>query len=609
MNALVIPILWPLFTAILLALVNGRYKLEKALSVLSTCGLAGWVFWLLWYVDQTDAGVVTMIVGGWEAPFGIAMVADRLAAIMLCLSMGVGAVVNAYTCWTVTDKQQKYFFYPLFQVMLCGVNWAFISGDIFNLFVAYEVMLIGSYGMMIVGASRSQIRQTLNYIAINVVGSTFFVGGVAVVYATTGHTNMAAIAQYTMTLAEGSPQAAMVTAGSMLLLTVFAMKTAAWPLFFWLPDSYPSVPAGVIGFFAGLLTKVGVYSLLRVFGMIFQQPGHELALDILLVLSGFTMLLGVLGAMCQWEIRKILSWHIISQVGYMVMGIGLCGSAHPAIVTMAVVGTIFYIVHHIIVKSCLFLVGGIAGRVAGTQELKKMGGVLDLAPGVAGLFLIAALSLAGMPPFSGFWSKFVLIRAGLHGEHFIIVTVAIVTGFFTLYSMTKIWSYGFWGKPKRERAAASYRGMMIPTAVLVVFTVFMGVFAQPFYRLATDAATIVKHPQQYIAAVLGEEALVGLPADTFDEALNETLDETADATAEPVAITVASTNQFDAFKSQSVRNAHDPRNVQVTDTKIAASDSGHTPETATNASAVPDAMPTQITHVDATPHAPAEVTH
>jgi len=517
MTTLILPILIPLLTAMALAMLNGHYRLEKTVAVASVLGLVGYVFWLLFHVDAN--GIQSVVLGGWSAPFGIVFIADRLACIMLCLASGVGAVALLYSLFTVTEKQQKYFFFPLFNILLAGVNWAFITGDLFNLFVSYEVMLLGSYGMMMVGASKAQLRQTMKYIAINVLGGTFFVVGLGFIYATVGSLNMAELSQRTAALT--GDQAKLFSAVTTVMLVVFALKTAAFPLFFWLPDSYPVVPPGINGFYAGLLTKVGVYSLLRVFVMVFRQPGHEFALNIILVMSGFTMLLGVLGAMCQWEIRKILSWHIISQVGYMVMGVGLVGVvvytpdgsvdsvATEAVKTAAIVGTIFYIVHHIVVKSSLFLVGGIAERVAGTQDLKKMGGVLELAPGVAGLFLIASFSLAGMPPFSGFLSKFVLIKAGLAGGAFFVVTVAIITSFFTLYSMTKIWSYAFWRGRCRNHAGPGYRGMMLPTGVLIAFTVFMGVVAQPFVGLATRAAKEVQDPTAYIDSSFGRTAVAG----------------------------------------------------------------------------------------------------
>jgi multicomponent Na+:H+ antiporter subunit D len=491
----ILPLLVPFLTAIALALLNGYPRLERALNLVSCLGLTAFSFWLLGEVDRD--GIVAMVAGGWTAPWGIAFVADRLALIMLCLSMSVGTLALVYSFFTVTPRQERFFFHPLFQILLLGVNWSFMTGDLFNLFVAYEVMLIGSYGMMMVGADKVQVRQTLKYIAINSIGSTLFVVGCGLVYATLGTLNMADLALRSAQV-EGS-RAALVTAVSMLLLVVFALKAAAFPLFFWLPDSYPVVPAGLNGYFAGLLTKVGIYSLLRVFVLCFRQPGAELALDVILVASGFTMLFGVLGAMCQWEVRKILSWHIISQVGYMLMGIGLAGAD---LAEMAVTATIFYVVHHIVVKSSLFLIGGIGGRVAGSQELERMGSLLDAAPGVAALFLVAAFSLAGLPPFSGFLAKLALVRTGLAGGQGWIVFVSLVTSLLTLYSMTKIWTWAFWRTQETRVAPPEpYRGMMVPTAVLVAFTILMGVAAQPFLRIAGAAARDVVHPKAYQVAV------------------------------------------------------------------------------------------------------------
>lgn len=498
MNTLILPILVPFFTMLVLALLNGYFRIEKILALLSTAALTVWMFWLLSYVDTN--GIQAVVIGGWAAPWGVAFVADHLSVIMLCLSTGLATLVQLYSFWTVTETQQRYFFYPLMQGMLLGVNWAFITGDVFNLFVAYEVMLMASYGLMMIGASPAQVQQTFKYIAINSIGSTFFVVGCGVIYSTAGTLNMADLALRTAQLT-GS-QAAMVTAGSMLLLVVFALKAATFPLIYWLPDSYPVVPPGVNGFFAGILTKVGVYSLLRVFVMCFRQDGRELALDVLLVLSGFTMLLGVLGAMCQWDIRRILSWHIISQVGYMLMGIGLVGSVDERVMILAITGTILFIAHNMIVKSSLFLIGGIVECIAGSERIKEIGGVLDLAPGVAGLFIIAALSLAGLPPLSGFIGKFMLAQAAIAGQSYIVVTIATITSFFTLYSMIKIWAYAFWHEPTQKAPISSYRGMMIPVSVLVILAVFMGIWASPFVELAKRAANTIVKPDKYIRVVM-----------------------------------------------------------------------------------------------------------
>ena len=502
MRLLVLPVLVPFVTAIVVALLNGHPRLERAVSLLSASGLTIFVFWLLVHVDRHGPQVT--VLGGWSAPWGIAFVADRLSAIMLCLSMSVGTVALLYTFWTVEPEQERHFFHPLFQFVLLGVNWSFVTGDLFNLFVGYEVMLIASYGAMMVGGSRAQVRETLKYLAINNLGSTLFVIACGLVYATVGTLNMADLAERTAALP--ADRAAIVTATSMVLLVVFAMKAAAFPVFYWLPDSYPVVPAGLNGYFAGMLTKVGVYSLIRLFVMVFQQEGRELAFAVLLVLSGFTMLLGVIGAMCQWEIRRILAWHSISQVGYMLMGIAFAST--PAIADVAVAAAILHVGHHAIVKSNLFLVGGIVDRIAGTQELKRTGGLLDAAPGVAGIFLLSALSLAGVPPFTGFVSKLALVQAGLAGGHGIVVGVSLVTGLLTLYSMAKIWSYVFWGRKAGEARGERYRGMMVPTAVLAGATLFLGVAAEPVVRIARDAAADLTDPTEYVTRVLGRERRV-----------------------------------------------------------------------------------------------------
>jgi len=502
MNSVVLFVLVPFVTAIVLALLNGRPRAERAIGAASTIALAAWSFMVLAQVDAD--GIQVSMMGGHAAPYGISFVADRLACIMLCLSTSVGAVALVSSFATVTPAQEKYFFHPFFQIALLGVNWSFLTGDLFNMFVAYEVMLIGSYGVMIVGASRAQVRQTLMYVAVNLVGGTLFVTGLALIYATTGTLNMADLARYTADL--HGERAGIVTTASMVLMLVFALKAAVFPVFFWLPDSYPVVPSGMNGFFAGLMTKVGVYSLLRVFVMTFQQEGNEIVTQTLLVLSGFTMILGVLGAVCQWEIRRILSWHVISQVGYMVMGIGL--TANPAIARAATAGTVFYIVHHIIVKSSLFLLGDLAEHVTGKRGLKNMGGALVLAPVASAMFFVAAVSLAGMPPFSGFLSKLLLIRAGLDGGNWIIVAIAIVTGFLTIMSMMKIWSYAFWGTPEAGTTAPHSFAMAAPASLLVAATIVLGVWAQPLLRLADATAADLLEPHAYIQAVLGNQAVL-----------------------------------------------------------------------------------------------------
>jgi multicomponent Na+:H+ antiporter subunit D len=285
-----------------------------------------------------------------------------------------------------------------------------------------------------------------------------------------------------------------------LFLVAFGIKAAVLPLFFWLPASYHTPPIAIAAIFAGLLTKVGVYALIRTFTLLFA---HDLAFThtLLLWTAGLTMATGVLGAAAQTDVRRILSFHIVSQIGYMIMGLAL-------MTPLALVGAVFYIVHHIIVKANLFLIAGVADRLLGSFELKNLGGLYRSHPWLAILFIIPAFSLAGFPPLSGFWAKLILIKAGLDVGAYVIVAVALVVGLLTIFSMTKIWNGAFW-KPLAEGLAPAptdRRALVLmasPVATLAVLTLIIGLWAEPFFRFATAAAASLLDPSAYVAAVLG----------------------------------------------------------------------------------------------------------
>jgi multicomponent Na+:H+ antiporter subunit D len=281
----------------------------------------------------------------------------------------------------------------------------------------------------------------------------------------------------------------MVRAIAGLFLVAFALKAGAFPLFFWLPVSYPALPASLGALFAGLLTKVGVYALLRVFTAV-VPPAVPGVFNILLISAALTMVIGVLAAYSRGEIRSILSFHILSQIGYMIFGIALLGSGKPALRELGVAATVFYVVHHILVKANLFLVGGAVKAFTGETVLSRTGGLMRARPLLAGLFLIPALSLAGMPPLSGFWAKLAILRAGLEAEQGIAVACALVAGLFTLLSMVKIWNEAFW-KPAPNPTVSTPIGVrrrLIPIVVLAALTVGIGAYPQPLMRLAERSA-------------------------------------------------------------------------------------------------------------------------
>ncbi|MFO7639792.1 MAG: proton-conducting transporter membrane subunit, partial [Candidatus Competibacteraceae bacterium] len=397
-------------------------------------------------------------------------------------------------------------YYPLMHLLLAGVCGAFLTGDIFNLYVWFEVLLVASFSLLILGGERAQMEGAIKYVTLNLLSSVLFLTAVGLLYGLTGTLNMADLAWKLGQIDDS--KTGLVTAISILFMVSFGIKAAAFPLFFWLPASYHTPQVAVSALFAGLLTKVGVYALFRVFTLIFTQE-VEFTHTLLLWMAGLTMLTGVLGAAAQFEFRRILSFHIISQIGYMILGLAL-------FTPLALVGGVFYIMHHIIVKANLFLVSGLVYRLRGSYELKELGGLYRDTPWVGILFLIPALSLAGLPPLSGFFAKFILIRAGLETGAWVAVGVALLVGLLTLYSMIKIWGEVFWkavpaGEVASEpvsRRSESGRGRdlylyYLPIAGLAVLTLIIGLSAQPIYVLAEAAAGQLLDPAGYIEAVLG----------------------------------------------------------------------------------------------------------
>jgi len=425
------------------------------------------------------------------------MPADMLSSIMLVLGGLMALAVSIYACFDLDQPRIRFGFYPLCLIMMMGVNGAFVTGDLFNMYVWFEVLLTSSFILLALGGEKAQMAGSVKYVALNLLSSALFLAGVGILYGMAGTLNMAGLAE----VVRETERSGLVTMVAVMFMMAFGIKAGMFPLFSWLPASYPSPPAAVSALFAGLLTKVGVYALIRVFTLIFcNDPGflHQL----ILIGAGLTMLCGVLGAASQHEIRRILSFHIVSQIGYMVMGLGL-------FTTLALAGTIFYLIHHIVVKTNLFLVAGAIRRLKGSYDLQALGGLYRERPGLAILFLVPAMSLAGVPPLSGFFAKLILVIAGLQTGAWLIVATALLVSLLTLYSMTKIWANAFW-KPadpvrpdRHEMAPARWRAFLAPMMVLAVITVAIGIFAGPVFDLSQAAADQLMNPSGYIDAVLG----------------------------------------------------------------------------------------------------------
>jgi multicomponent Na+:H+ antiporter subunit D len=502
MNILIIAVvLLPLLTAAALVPFTGRGRLERTISLAS----GGVLLVLAGVLIAATAGGEVLVTrnGGWPSTVGIVWVVDTLAAVMLALTAVTSLATLVYARNGLRGESESRHFFLLHQFVLVGINGAFVTGDFFNLFVFFEIMLLASFVMVCLGARANQLNQAFVYVLLNLVASAIFLGGVGAMYGTAGTVNMAETARR---VAEGNLPPIFWSAVA-LVLVVFAIKAALIPLFFWLPDAYPEAPIPVSAFFAGLLTKVGVYTLFRTVPLLTgSTPGafHSL----LLFIAAATMLIGVLGALGRSSIREILSFHIISQVGYMIFGLALY-------TPLALAAGIFYVVHHIIVKTALFLAGGIAERVGGSGVLGTVRGMARTHPWVAVGFFVPAMALAGLPPFSGFWGKFFLIVAGFQVQAWAATTIAIVVGLLTLASMMKIWTATFWGEPEGQLQPelGRSRGMIAATLTLAALSVVIGLAAPPLFAYSERAAEGLLAVDPYVSAVLGTErvALPGVP--------------------------------------------------------------------------------------------------
>ena len=398
-NLLPVPVLLTILGAGIALAMPRRPRLQRAVSIISLSGVITVAAVLMWHTDQH--GTLALWVGNWPAPLGIALVTDRLSALMLLVASVIALAVLVFSTGQDRDEVNREtpvsIYHPTFLLLIAGVSNAFLAGDLFNLFVGFEILLFASYVLLTLGGTADRIRAGTTYIIVSLLSSSLFLISIASIYAATGTVNMAHLA---VRLGELSEPVQLLL--HVLLLVTFAIKAAVFPLSAWLPDSYPTAPAPVTAVFAGLLTKVGVYAIIRTQTLLF--PTEHLT-NLLLVASALTMLIGILGAVAQTEIKRMLSFTLVSHLGYMIFGIAVANEAGLG-------ATIFYTAHHITIQATLFLVTGLIERRGGSSSLEKLGGLAKVSPVLAVLFFIPAMNLAGIPPLSGFIGKLGLMQGG-----------------------------------------------------------------------------------------------------------------------------------------------------------------------------------------------------
>lgn len=492
---LALPVMLP-FAAAALAFLTRRSRASAYASLAGA--LISLILALMLLQAVIENGVVAVQMSAWSAPFGITLVADYLAAAMVLITAIISLGVTIWSMAEIGRKSRAYGWYGLFQTLIGGVTGAFLTGDLFNLYVWFEVMLISSFGLLVISGRREATDGAVKYVTLNLISTVLFLCAAGLLYGATGTLNMADL----RAAVAAHPDQGLMTVIGMMLMLAFGLKAAVFPLFFWLPASYHTPHYATSAVFAGLLTKVGVYALIRTFTLIFVGD-QGLTHEILLWCACLTMLTGVLGAAAQSDFRRVLSFHIVSQIGYMVLGLAL-------MTPLALAGAVFYLLHHIVVKANLFLIAGLARRLTGSSDLYRIGGLWRYAPLLGILFLIPAFSLAGFPPLSGFWAKYLLIRASLELQHWLVAGIALLVGLLTVYSMTKIMAEAFWKahpkgiEPRLSRLSGAALGLMLgPVMALALMTLIIGFYPAPFIAFAETAAAQLLDPGAYITTVLG----------------------------------------------------------------------------------------------------------
>ena len=521
-----LPVLIPLVAAALTLFAGRRPRLQRAITLLALATVVVVCALLVHLADRH--GTLVMYVGGWGVsqtgvgPLGITLVVDRLSAMMLLVSSIVLVAVVWYAIGQGIrdgdERQPVSIFLPTYLVLAAGVCITFLAGDLFNLFVGFEVLLAASFVLLTIGASRERVRAGTSYVMVSMVASMIFLTGIALVYAATGTLNMAELA----VRLDGVPSG---IRGALFafLIVAFGIKAAVFPLSTWLPDSYPTAPAPVTAVFAGLLTKVGVYAIIRTHSLLFPGGGLD---HVLLVAALLTMIVGIFGAIAQSDIKRLLSFTLVSHIGYMVFGIALSSR-------LGMSGAIFYVAHHILVQTTLFLVVGLIERQAGASTLQRLGGLAAASPLLAFVFVVPALNLGGIPPFSGFIGKVALLEAGAQNGSilaWLLVGGSVVTSLLTLYVVARVWTKAFWrareDAPEGHLAAAApgalledledielvHRddvgkmpvGMVAPTGALIAVGLTLTVLAGPIFAYSERAADQILDRGEYISAVVGQ---------------------------------------------------------------------------------------------------------
>ncbi|WP_077326536.1 Na+/H+ antiporter subunit D [Virgibacillus siamensis] len=490
-NILVLPMAIPVLTGIVLIFLRSYIGVQRWISF-SVMATNAFLSLFILNLIQSE-GILRLDFGGWEPPFGILFVADSFSMLLVLTTSIVTAVCLIYAFSSIGKKREKMFFYPFVNFLVAGVNGSFLTGDIFNLYVNFEIMLLASYILIALGDRKLQFRESIKYVAMNVVSSFFFLIGIAYLYGMVGTLNMAHISQR---VAE-SGQTPLLTVIGVVFLVVFSLKAGLF-LYYWLPGSYSAPPTAVAALFGALMTKVGIYAMFRMFTLVFYHE-PQITHNMIGILAALTLIGGSIGAIAYRDIRLIVSYNVLIAVGFIMAGLAV-GSPE------AIEGSIYYLVHDMVVKALLFLVAGTMTVLAGTTRIDYMSGMIRNYPLLGWIFFIVMLSLAGIPPFSGFIGKVLVGQGAVETGAFILLALAFLSSIFVLYSLLRVFLNCFWGETiiGVEDEIPMKKGWIMPCVLLTICTVGLGLGAEPLAVYVEDAANTLLNPEVYIDAVMNK---------------------------------------------------------------------------------------------------------
>ncbi|KKK34078.1 monovalent cation/H+ antiporter subunit D [Salinicoccus sediminis] len=481
-----LPIMIPFFAGIIMLFMGKRPVWHRVVSGISGLLMMLSAVWLVISIYRN--GTIVTFLGDWMAPFGISVVIDMAAALLLLTTSIIAFLIVVYSFQSIGIEREKYFYYPMVLFMIAGVNGAFSTGDIFNMFVFFEVFLLASYVLITMGGTRVQLQEGFKYLLVNLISSNFFVLGLAYLYSVTGSLNMADIY---LKLEDYDGNMVIMTVLAVVFLFVFATKAGLFPLFFWLPGSYYAPPMPIIALFGALLTKVGVYAIARTYSLFFIE-NQAFTHQALLLMALLTIIMGSIGALAYTDMKKIIIYNILIAVGVIIVGFSMMDE-------IGTIGAMYYLIHDMIIKAALFMLVGFIIYRTGKADSEHLGGLIRKHPVTGWMFLVAGFALAGVPPLSGFYGKFFIVQSTFDNDHYVAGIIVLVSSLAVLISVVRIFMNVFWRGEMDFSTLKPIKTdkLLFASIGLVIVSVAFGLAADLLYPFFEMAASSFHDPASY----------------------------------------------------------------------------------------------------------------